>query len=338
MPGLLVLAGLVFIPAVVRSAPPIEFELATEPGFPLTGAQSWVSLFSKLGESSIRIRQARSGDRVDIEELGGKSAPAYYRVRGLLTSHNRLRLPGGEFGLSDRTKIEAWIKKLREDGASGPTARTSAFGLTDEQLVAFHDKLSAPIRCTTKGRRCGDVARDIVQGLLLEYTVSDTARQAFREGEVFADDLKTLSHGTALAAVVRPLGLVIRPEKQPGGVVRLLICGVRETPEAWPIGWPPQDIPAQVAPKLFEYLKVTITNRSLADALGAIQPRVEVPFLLDYNSLARSRIEIDKVKVTYAKERATYQSVLQNLILQSGLTSELRVDEAGQPFLWIGAR
>jgi hypothetical protein len=148
-----------------------------------------------------------------------------------------------------------------------------------------------------------------------------------------------LSTGTALAAAIRPLGLVFRPTKAKSGTsLQLLICDVRESDEAWPIGWPPQDIPVNVAPKLLENLKVTITNRPLSEAMEAIQKRVEVPFLFDHNSLARRRIDPTKATVSYTKDRASYLTTLQNLFAQAKLSSDLRVDEANQPFLWIYAR
>ncbi|MGE3776171.1 MAG: hypothetical protein AB7F89_03220, partial [Pirellulaceae bacterium] len=51
--GWAVLAGLSLGMGQACGAPPIEFELATEPGFPLTGAQTWLELFARLGESSL---------------------------------------------------------------------------------------------------------------------------------------------------------------------------------------------------------------------------------------------------------------------------------------------
>lgn len=329
--------GALMTPNRASAAPQIEFELITEPGFPLGGAQQWVAFLAKLNQTSIRIRHGEAGERDSVENRGTAEQPLYH-VLGILTAGNRLRLPGGEFGLNDRTRLGDWIKKLQTDGITGPTKKTTVFGLTEEQLVAFHDKLTAPIGGETRGRRAGDVAREIVKGLAVEVSVSDSARQAFSAGERLQDDLQPLSGGTALAAAIRPLGLVFRPEKTTSGTVRMLICDVRETEESWPIGWPPQQIPAQVAPKLFEYLKVTITSRPLTEATDAIQQRVQIPFLFDRNSLARRRIDPEKIKVSYTKDRAMYQKILDNLLFQADLTSELRLDEAGHAFLWISPR
>src|SRR5687768_12205379 len=161
-----------------QAAPPVQLELATERGFDPIDSQRWLQFLAKLELTSIRIRQAEAGDRESITNRGTEDRPAYF-VTGILTSRNRLRLPGGEFSMSDRERLAAWLTKLETDGVAGPTQKTTAFGLTAEQLVSFHEKIAAPITCDTKGRRCGDAARDIVKGIQIEFAVSDPARKAF---------------------------------------------------------------------------------------------------------------------------------------------------------------
>lgn len=330
------LAIMLVLPTAVSAAPPLQFELVMEPGFPLTDSQKWVQFLAKLEQTSIRIRQAEPTDRIGITNRGSEQQPVYH-VLGILTNRSRLLLPGGEFSLSDREAMAGWIKKVEADGAGGPTTQPTAFGLTAEQLVDFHETLARPAECETKGRRCGDVARDLVKTLPLEFAVSDAARQAFGSDESCGDNLRGLSCGTALAAAIRPLGLVFRPEKS-GNNVRLWIGEVREAPESWPIGWPPQETPGQTAPKLFESLNVEIKDVSLAKALDSIQPRVAMPFLYDYNGMLRNRIDPATVTVKYPKGRAMYRKILDNLLYQGKLSGGLRVDEAGNPFLWISPR
>lgn len=317
-------------------SPAIQFELVTEQGFPVDGAQSWLQLLAKLNQTSIRIRVAEAGERESIKNEGTDQKPIYHVV-GVLTARNRLRFPGREFGLSDRERIGQWIQDLAKNGIGRPK-KTTVFGLTEEELVACHEKLAARISCATQGRRAGDVARDIVNGAGVGFGATDAARRALGGQAVVAEDLQPLSCGTALAAVIRPLGLVFRPERAANGTFRVQISEVREVEESWPVGWPLEDIPAKIAPKLFDYLKVTITSRPLTEALSAIQKRVQVPFLMDYNGMARGRIDPAEVKVSYTKDRAMYQKIIDNLLYQAKLTSELRVDEAGTGFLWISPR
>ena len=69
--------------------------------------------------------------------------------------------------------------------------------------------------------------------------------------------------------------------------------------------------------------------------MQAIGARLKVPLLLDHNALARYGIEPDKVNVSVPRGKTTHSLILQKILFQARLKSELRVDEAGTPFLWI---
>ncbi len=72
--------------------------------------------------------------------------------------------------------------------------------------------------------------------------------------------------------------------------------------------------------------------------MGAIQKRLEAPVLYDHNSLARSGIDIANKQVSLPATNTYYKEILDQLLKQASLKSEIRVDEAGRPFLWISAR
>lgn len=315
------------------AAPVVRFELVMGRGFSPADSQQWVQFLAKLDQTSIRIRQGNGGERPSINEEGTADRPAYFVV-GILTGRNQLQLPGGTYSLSDRERLRQWLDQLGAEGIVDPADKPVGFGLSADQLVAFHDKLAGAYTGESKGRRAGDVAREIVRGLSIEFVVTDGARESFGSPDLCPDPLTGLSAGTALAAVIRPLGLVCRPEKA-GQTVRLKICAVRETEEAWPVGWPSEQTPGETAPKLFDFLNADIQNVSLGKTLDALQAKVGIPFLIDHNGLARQRIDLATTKVTYPKGRAMYQKVLSKILFQSRLKSELRVDEAGHPFVWI---
>ena len=293
-----------------------------------------MELFRKLGEDNVRIRGARPSDEESMKNRGTDAAPSYHVV-GILTSRNQLILPGAVFKATDRGKLTTWIKRLREVGVDDFFAPRLAFGLTSKQLVSLHGRLEVPVEFETKDVRAGDVARRLIKHVGVPYEVTTAARAAFARDELVSDELRGISHGTALAAVLRPLGLVASPRKASGGKVEILITDVRDADEAWPIGWPIEDVPVNVAPKLFEYLNVAIQDTPLSDALAAIQPRIELPLLFDYNAMARHRIALDKKQVNFPRKRTFYHKILANLLSQAGLKNELRMDEAGKPFLWI---
>jgi hypothetical protein len=60
-----------------------------------------------------------------------------------------------------------------------------------------------------------------------------------------------------------------------------------------------------------------------------------VPVLVDHNALARHGVDPSKVTVSHPPSRTTYSQVLPKILFQARLKSEVRVDEAGKPFLWV---
>lgn len=320
-------------PSIALAAPRVELELVTERGFPLTGAQQWLESLSYVGASGIRIREARPGDVGSVTNRGSEQSPSYHVV-GVLTAQNTLRLPGGTFTLSDRAGITKWITKLQSGGEEALTARTGAFGLTSKQLVSIHDELAARVTTTTRGKRTGEVVQSIVQSLPREVAIDPAARQVLLGEDAVAEEMLGVSSGTALAAALRPLGLVLTLKGSPGGDVRLLITDARGAEQSWPVGWPAEKAPRELVPDLFKFLNVEIHDTPLADALAAVQQRLNIPFLFDHNSLARHRIDPATRNVSLPKGNNYYKKIIDQM-LAPHLKSEIRVDEADQPFLWI---
>jgi hypothetical protein len=313
----------------------VELELVTEEGAPATIAHQWGSALSDLRLGNLRIRAARPGDQVGIQQRGSGDT-ATYLVTGALTARNTLRLPGAEFRLGDKAGLSAWIAKLKEGGETRLNEQEVVFGMTPTQLVAVHEALKVPVAFATKGQRSFDVLKRISATLRLSFLADAEARQAMGGDDPVLDELQGLSAGTAIAAVLRPLGLVMVPQKQSGGEVRLWITDVRRSKESWPVGWPSESSPRETLPELFTFAKnVAIQDTPLDVALEAIGQRVKAPMLFDHNSLARQQIDPATVNVTLDDGRTYYQRIIGRLLNQAGLTSELRVDDAGTPFLWI---
>ena len=322
---------------IARAQARVELELVSEEGAPATVAHQWGPALSELRLSNLRIRAARPGDQVGIQQRGSGDS-ATYLVTGALTARNTLRLPGAEFRLGDKAGLTAWIAKLKEGGETRLNEQEVVFGMTPTQLVAVHDALKVPVAFATKGQRSFDVLKRISATLRLPFLADGEARQAMGGDDPVLDELQGLSAGTAIAAVLRPLGLVMVPQKQSGGEVRLWITDVRRSKESWPVGWPSESSPRETLPELFAFAKnVAIQDTPLDVALEAIGQRVKAPMLYDHNSLARQQIDPAAVHVTLDDGRTYYQRIIGRLLNQAGLTSELRVDDAGTPFLWISS-
>ena len=149
------------------------------------------------------------------------------------------------------------------------------------------------------------------------------------------DELQNLSCGTALAAVLRPAGLVFRPERQRGGTLYYRVGEPAAGVEAWPVGWKPQKRASDELPGLFEMLNVEITQTAVSEAVGAIEGRLEVPFIYDRTAMALHAADPTQVQAEVPAKRLSYSQVLNRVLAQAHLRYELRVDEADKPFLWI---
>jgi hypothetical protein len=318
----------------------IELELVTESGFPMTGSHQWSRFLAELDFDRVRIRGAARGGRPAIETTGPATARSYL-VTGVLSSRNQLRLPGGTFTLRDKAGLQDWIRRLAEDGEDGLTEDRVAFGLTPQQLIAVHESLGTKVRAPMQGERLEAAIATIVQDADQRLAIDADVAGLIREGGVVQDQVQGLASGTSLAALLRPLGLGFAPVSSPGGTVQLRVMADREATESWPVGWPPSKVqakPIDLVPKLFERLEVEIADTPLAEVLAAVQQRLNVPLLVDHLALARRQIDPAGARVSFSQPRTYYWRILDQTTRQAGLKVEVRVDEAGQPFLWLTTR
>jgi len=319
---------------LAAAEPRIDIEVCTEPGFDITDAGKWNTLLGELGLSNIRIRGAKAADAPSIKRHGTDQSPSY-SVVGILTADGKLNLPNrGRFTLGDKARLAAWLDKVRGDGIEAIATKPGAFGLLPSQLVEVHEALKTPVAFSTKGQPPRDVAKKISDTLPFKFTTDTASQRALGTLDPVADELQGLSAGTVLAAVLRPLGLVMVPEKA-DGKLRLRIADSRSAKEHWPIGWDPKAPAGQTVPELFKFLNVEIADFSLGQTLEAIGGRVKVPIVIDYNALARLEVDLATKKVEMPKTNTFYGKALDRLLFQANLKYEVRADEADKPFIWI---
>jgi hypothetical protein len=324
------LAGMAAASSSRAAEPRVDLEVVTEPGFLPTDAGAWSETLTRAGFSSVRIKSGSVSP--SMQTVGTPQSPAY-RVVGVLTSSNQLLLPQGRFSLGDRGAIETWVRKLRDGGEDAITIKPVVFGLLPKQLVAVHEALAVPVQGSTRNKPPRDAAKQIADRLSLKFIADETAQRGLGSAEPVSDELEGLSSGTALAAILRPLGLVMFPEKS-GSEFRLRIAASRDAKEHWPVGWPPKGNPSETLPELFKFLNVEIADTPLSETLTAVSGRVKAPLLVDHNALARGEIDLT-TKVTFPRTNTFYSRALDRLLIQVKLKYELRVDEADKPFLWI---
>lgn len=325
--------------AVVRSglaapAATVELEVVTEQGVSPTAAQEWLRVLKDFELEGFRIRSARGNEQ---PEIVSKDGGRRLLVIGVITAGGTLVVPGGKFSTADGRRFGAWLTKLKSGDGGNASGKPVPFGLTADQIVTLYEALAAPVSFSTKGRPSAEVVRRIRASVKVEIAVAAAANQAFGDDEGVLDELEGVAAGTALAAILRPLGLVLVPEVK-DGPVKLAVIRSSASGSVWPVGWPPEKNPTELVPMLLKFLDVEINETPLLDALDAIQQRLKVPFLLDHNGLARHRIDPATKSVTVRKGKTFYSKILDQIVGQAKLKWELRIDEAGQPLVWISTR
>ena len=317
----------------------VELEVVADAGTMLESGQKWLEKLSDVGADTVRMNQARGGARPDVKKTKTASGGSY-KITGVINSRGQLVLPGGRFSLRDTDKISAYVESIRADGAEVALAEKMAFGLTAEQLVALHTDLTPTYQSATTGATPAQILTNIRSTCKVTIVMDESARGALESDYTLEDELKGLSQGTVLAAALRPLGLVAAPRREQGKQTEIVITDSRRAEEHWPIGWPLQTRPSKTVPKLYERIPVNIKNYTLKATLDAIQKSVELPFLYDRNSMARTGIELEEIRVSLSAEKLAYQLVLDKIVAQARprLSLDVRVDESGKAFLWFSSR
>lgn len=309
----------------------VELVLLVSPQAGVTAPHTWLRALGEVGIQHVQIRQASASDRPGIERIGPPDSPRY-RVTGLLTGQEVV-LPGARYRLGEVRRLAQWLAQLAAEGPPQERPPQAAFGLLEPQFQQVYEDLTQPVVLSTRGLDRAEVVARIAQKLRFPMQPAPD-RLPGLAGDKVSEELSGLSSGTALACLLRPSGYALVP-RLAGGRLFYALERMRQGMEIWPVGWAPEKLPKDILPKLYEFLDVQVEKVSAADALRAIAERLQVPYLLDHNALARHGIEPEKIAVHFPASRTYYSRVLERVLFQAGLKYELRIDEAGQPLLWI---
>ncbi len=332
--------GAIFLLTVVDTASAqsriIQLEIASGERAEITTQQRWMEILSNVGADRVRSRTAFGAVEVKVEELEMGGATSIV-VTGVIEG-GKLVLPGGRFSIGDSQQIKAYIQKLRDDGSRVALADKKAFGLTSEQLVGLHEELCAVVAIPTKGVSSAKVVDHIIRLLKTRVVFDRTASRALSGDAPVHEELQGMSAGTALAAVIRPLGLVVQPYREQGKPLEIRMVDARSAEENWPIGWPIEKPVDQVEPRLLDNLtNIEIRDYPLKDILDRFEQRIGIPFIYDQNTMARRGVDLATTKVTLVKKKTAYMVAVTKLLAQTKpkMKQEVRVDENGKAFLWM---
>ncbi len=319
------------IPTVVWAALPIDLEVATAPGTPISAPQEWARLLGRMNLGSVRLRGVRAGERSTLEakKLG---ATTRYHLLAILNRRNELVLPDRRFRVRDHQALQKYFEQLPAQAAYSTEPR-GRFGLTEKQFRLVYAEFSQPVGFSTVAKPASEVLKRLEKSLTVPVVHSGKALSG--NAVPLKAELESLSTGTALAFVLRREGLALHPEQLPGEPLRLSIDSYDSKRESWPVGWKPAVSSRHSAPQLYEFRNIEINGFTLAQALTALQPALNIPIILDDWIFQQQQIDPGKIQVSHPQKRTFLKSAVGKLLSQARLAEEVRVDEQEQPFLWV---
>jgi hypothetical protein len=308
----------------------VSLEVVTDERASLTAQQEWGRRLAQAGLTNVRFHAKQAGEKPEIRNLGTESAPLY-QVVAVLAADETLLVPGARFRAGDVAALKRWLDDLARNGPLESRPAKTAFGLEVAQFQQAEKDLSQTVGFSTAGVSRQEVIRRILRQLSVPLGAMP---EKLPDDDKVVEELDGLSCGTALACVLRPMGLCLVPQAEKGGV-GYSIVPAKPAAEVWPVGWPPEKRPAEVVPGMMEFLNANVQGVPVTKVIDAVCGRLKLPVLLDHNALARYGIDPEKAIVNLPQSRTTYSILLRKALFQAHLKSEVRMDEAGHPFIWI---
>ena len=297
----------------------ISLELFTDQGFGVDAAQRWYQVFTDLGVANLRIRGGEAGDEIGIHKARQARRSD---LSGDGPDHGRATccwLPGGKFTPRDSARLKQWLKNLAEQGRRRSDRQAGTFR-TDRTPVAGSPRRSETARRLFHARICRPTrpSAKIAAGLRHPIDIASGARDALAKRHV-AENLEGLSAGTALAVILRPAGLVFVPERIAGKRLhyRGRHCGGR--PRCVAAGWKSEKPDRDLLPDLFKFIHVEIDETPLAEAIEAIQERLEIPFLWDRYALESQASDPAQIVVKLPTKKLHYGLILSKILVAGKL-------------------
>ena len=317
--------------SAVRATLPIELEVAIDSGSSLTAPQEWTGILGKMGLARVRLRGIRASDQPVITPLQvGKST--HFQVLAILSSRDELILPEHRFRTQDRRKLQTYFEQLPAEAQHRALPR-GRFDLTEDQIRDLLTELSQPVSFSTKDETGSNVLRRLEE--TLSVPIVRSPQSTILLTEPWANELRGVSTGTALAIGLRQQGLVLRPEQPRGETLRLTVEIYDRERDAWPVGWKPERSVRLVAPQMFKQITLEARDITFSEVLSQLQPQLKVPVLQDHWILTQRKIAPEQVPIKMARRKTYLKGALDRLASQARLATELRVDEQGEPFIWI---
>lgn len=298
-------------------------------------AQEWGRLMQRFGYE-FHMRRSPLAEKPSIREATfGRLRRV--TVRGRLDPLGRLVMPDGKtYTLRRADKLVDWLRELERYGAQGAPREDATFGLDKPQLDRVAAALAAPVQSDLTERTIAEAIETLRLPAELPVRIDARARAHWAEvrDRKAGQALRGVAKGTALAALLRSVGLAFRPWREANGQVVLQVVLPEADRAVWPIGWPVKGLPRDIAPRLYRFIDVELTDVPLRDVLDAVSIKADIPVVYDFDAIEEAGADLSE-KISYGPKRTTWSLFLKSITNPRKLTRIIRLDDAGKPFILI---
>ncbi len=300
-------------------------------------AQMWRPIFEQMGVD-VRIRTGNLSEKPEIKE---DKVGTFRRVTviGRLDRQGRIVLPDKVFSQDQTANLSKYLEDLKKFGKQGNPAGQPLWGLNQEQFAeiykAFSEKIDKPIKDQSLEKAIDRLDIPANYPVRMTQDASDWLKSEFPNRGPFPQSLEGFSRGTALAMLLNEYGLGFRPVRTPAGKLEISVVPLQKTTEVWPVGWQLRNSRQQTAPSLFEFVPVDLDNLPIVDVLTAISAKTKIPIRYDHYRIEANGIDLVKTRVNYPPRKTSWSLLLRGVTNPNRLSHDLKIDELGQPFVWI---
>ncbi len=317
----------------------IEILIQSQPVYRVK-AQEWGRAFQEIGRSP-RFREPKAGDAPVVEDVDRGGRVTVHVVGGMAVD-GAIHILDQKFTIADLKPLAALLDELALYGAAGPPRTNPKWGLTDDQFLEVTTLLMEPVTApvTLQSPVVTVESLSLPEGLRIKF--SDAALQSAlaRKPEASPEtmDLTGISKGTAMAIVLAQYGLGFRPLHSGLHRYDIEIDSGDESSNLWPAGWKTQESAAVVLPAWLKSIPFELEEVEISALAAAVAAKLEIPVFQSSHALAAEGRDLNVLTYSRKKDRVSPSRLLMAVGDKLQLGFDLRVDEAGQLFLWATTR
>ena len=314
----------------------VEVLIQSQPSYRIK-SQEWGRVFQELGYS-VRFREPRGAEAPRVEDMDRTDFPAT-GVIAAMAVNGAIQIGNQQFNIDNPQPLAMALEEIRRYGANGPPESSPTWGLTDEQFKEVIQILGLPVENPVELQSSVLAIESIGLPGNMRMKFTDAARQQALskrpESALETIELQGFTKGSAIAIVLAQYGLGFRPKYIAPGHYDIEIDRGDESTNLWPIGWRPVDSFSEILPAYFKAIPLDVEDVEVNSLVGAIADKLAIPYFSSTYALTANSLDINSLKYTRRDDRISPARLLTAVGDKLELGFDVRVDEAGNMFLWV---